>query len=191
MSAFEFVTVLISIILGLGITQLLSGIADLIQQWEKVKLYWPHVLWMLMIFVLHVQEWWLTFPLQTSRTIWHLPLFLFQMLYPISLFIAARILFPAANDESCNNLKDFYFRNYRKFFLIVMTLSLLSGIDNVFYYDLGVEGWLLNLIMFMVLLVVAVRKINTEWLHQLIAVGLLVTFIVGIILNIDEWVIVA
>lgn len=191
MSAFEFVTVLISIILGLGITQLLSGIADLIQQWEKVKLYWPHVLWIIMIFVLHVQEWWLTFPLQASRTVWHLPLFLFQMLYPISLFIAARILFPAANDESSNNLKDFYFRNYRKFFLIVMILSVLSGLGNIFFYSLGVEGWLLNLIMLLVLLIVALWKIKAEWLHQLIAVGLLVTFVVGIIKNIDEWVIVA
>lgn len=46
-SAFEYVTVLISIVVGLGITEVLSGIADLIKQSKRVKFYWPHLLWVL------------------------------------------------------------------------------------------------------------------------------------------------
>ena len=103
MSPFEFVTVLISIILGLGITQIMSGIADLIHQWEKVKLYWPHLLWVMLVFILHVQEWWLVYELK-SVTVWRLPYFLFQVLYPISLFILARILFPLQSDEHSTDM---------------------------------------------------------------------------------------
>ena len=44
MTPFEYVTVLISIILGLGITQIVTGVADIIHQWDKMKLYWPHML---------------------------------------------------------------------------------------------------------------------------------------------------
>ena len=93
MSPFEFVTVLISIILGLGITQIMSGVADFIHQWEKAKLYWPHMLWVILVFVLHVQQWWLTYELRVISS-WRLPFFLFEVLYPINLFILARILFP-------------------------------------------------------------------------------------------------
>lgn len=43
-SPFEYVSVLISIILGLGIAQIVTGLADIIHQWQRIKLYWPHTL---------------------------------------------------------------------------------------------------------------------------------------------------
>ena len=186
MSPFEFVTVLISIILGLGITQIMSGIADQIHQWDKVKLYWPHMLWVVLVFVLHVQQWWLTYELRVI-TSWRLPFFLFEILYPINLFILARILFPSAGEAAFTDLKKFYFQNYRKFFVMVIILSTLSAIENIVIYDLGVEGWLVNIILLTGLLVVAVKDIRIEWLHQLIAVALLVSMMIGIVLHLDEW----
>src|SRR5262245_20966678 len=147
MSPFEFVTVLISIILGLGITQIMSGVADIIHQWKSVRLYWPHLLWVALVFVLHVQEWWLIYELKTVTT-WRLPMFLFQVLYPICLFILARILFPMSTDEHATDMKGFYLESYRKLFMMVMILSLLSGVENIFIHNLGVEGWLIHMVLF-------------------------------------------
>ena len=186
MSPFEFVTVLISIILGLGITQIMSGVADLIHQWEKAKLYWPHMLWVILVFVLHVQQWWLTYELRVI-TSWRLPFFLFEVLYPINLFILARILFPATGEETAYNLKTYYFQNYRKFFTMVIILSALSALENIFIYSLGIEGWSVNVIILLGLWIVAAKDIRTEWLHQLIAVALLLFMIAGILLHIDDW----
>ena len=186
MSPFEFVTVLISIILGLGITQIMSGIADQIHQWDKVKLYWPHMLWVILVFILHVQQWWLTYELRAITT-WRLPFFLFEILYPINLFILARILFPSAGEETFADLKKFYFQNYRKFFVIVIILSTLSAIENIVIYDLGIEGWLVNVILLTGLLVVSVKDIRSERLHQLIAVALLIFMVVGIVLHLEDW----
>lgn len=190
MSPFEFVTVLISIILGLGITQIMSGVADLIHQWEKVKLYWPHVLWVGLIFILHVQEWWLTYELRTM-IVWRLPFFLFEVLYPISLFIMARILFPSAGDENSANLKDFYFRNYRKFFLMVMILSILSALENIFIHGLGIDGWAVNLAIFALLLCATLRRSQSEVLHKTIAIILLLFMIIGVVVNYNVWLITA
>src|SRR5579872_4509431 len=92
-SAFEYVTVFISIILGLGVTQILTGIADLVHQNERVKIYSPHLVWVFLVLVLHVQEWWVTFQLRSYGP-WRLPVFLFILLYPVVLFILARLLFP-------------------------------------------------------------------------------------------------
>jgi hypothetical protein len=57
MTPFEYVIVLIFIILGLGITQIGSGVADLIHNSDRVKVYWPHTLWIIFVFFLHLQEW--------------------------------------------------------------------------------------------------------------------------------------
>src|SRR4051812_23976190 len=99
MTPFEYVTVLISIILGLGITQIISGVADLIHNSERVKIYWPHLLWVILAFFLHVQEWWQIYELK-SYTGWYLPVFIFIILYPINLFILARILFPVGSGDA-------------------------------------------------------------------------------------------
>lgn len=188
MTPFEFVTVLISIILGLGITQIMSGVADLIHQWDKVRLYWPHLLWVILVFVLHVQEWWFTWELRSMNS-WRLPLFLFEILYPVSLFIMARILFPFSGEVASNDLKEFYFRNYRKFFFMLIFLSALSALENIFLHGYGPEGWLVNIALLLGLLVVVVKKFTAEWLHKLIAIVLLLSMAIGILLNINEWLI--
>lgn len=112
MSSFEYITVLISIVLSLGIAQILTGIADLIKKSHKVAVYWPHILWILFVLLLHIQEWWVTYELKNYHS-WQLPSFLFIMLYPINLFVLARLLFPAKLKGKIIDLKHFYFKNYR------------------------------------------------------------------------------
>lgn len=188
MSPFEFVTVLISIILGLGITQIMSGIADLIHQWGRVRLYWPHLLWVALVFILHIQEWWLLFQLR-SITVWKLPMFLFQVLYPICLFILARILFPMPTEENGAAMKQYYLSNYRKLFILVMLLSALSAIENIFVHHLGGEGWYTNAALFLLLLVLALQKSISENIHKILAVVLMSVMVAGIIVNVNEWLI--
>src|SRR5882757_9449630 len=104
MTPFEYVTVLVSIILGLGITQIVTGVADLVHQWDRVKVYWPHLLWIIIVFFLQIQEWWSLYELRNITSL-RLPTFFFVLLYPINLFILARLLFPLVQAESDINLK--------------------------------------------------------------------------------------
>src|SRR5688572_17301742 len=106
MSPFEYVIVLISIILGLGITTILTGIAELIKHARPNSLYIPYSIWIVLIFVLHVQEWWISYQLK-SVEIWTLQFFLLIVLYPINLYILAHLLFPAALSKEFDS-KDFY-----------------------------------------------------------------------------------
>jgi len=104
MTPFEYVTVLISIILGMGITQIVSGLADIIRKWNQVKLYWPHLMWIVFVFFLHIQKWWVLYDIRFI-TVWMLSTFLFTILYPINLFILARILF---HGEHMHGGTDYY-----------------------------------------------------------------------------------
>ncbi len=79
-SPFEYVIVLTSIILGMGITQIVSGLASIIHRWEKVKIYWPHLLLVILVFFIHIQEWWAAYDMRKYEY-WRLPTFLFIILY--------------------------------------------------------------------------------------------------------------
>jgi hypothetical protein len=188
MTPFEYVVVLISIILGLGITQIMTGVADLVHQWEKVKLFWPHSLWIVLVFIMHVQEWWITYDLKQAFDTWRLPTFLFFSLYPVNLFILARILFPYAPADGPIDLKLFYFANFRKFFLVFMMLLVLSVISNVI-----VSGFTLDQLILVALFVItgwiAFRNLQNELLHKILTLGLLLVLIVIIAVNWNTWLI--
>ena len=185
MTPFEFVTVLISIILGLGITQIVSGVADLIHHHDQVKVYWLHVFWLILVFFLHIQEWWQIYELKTFDD-WHLPVFLFIILYPIVLFILARILFPGFSTDKVD-IKAFYYNNFRKFFIILIILSLLAISENVFVHKRGIEEQWIPFLLFISSATIVWRNIRTEWIHQLFVVALVIIMIVSFIVTWDEW----
>jgi len=58
---FEYLSVLVSIIVGLALTQLLSGAARLIQLRRRVPMHATTLLWMAMLFLIDIQVWWVAF----------------------------------------------------------------------------------------------------------------------------------
>jgi phosphoglycerol transferase MdoB-like AlkP superfamily enzyme len=186
MSAFEYVSVFISVILGLGVTQALTGIADLIHQSKRVRIYWPHLLWILLVIVMHVQEWWVLFDLRTLPT-WRLPTFLFVMLYPITLFILARLLFPFGLHDEVIDLKIFYFENYRRIFFFSALLALLATLDSLFIRNDSLTDQIPKAIIMSMLIFVSWTKTVSPTLHKVIAVFLTLFLIISIVLAWDLW----
>ena len=167
-SQFEYIVILVSIVLGMGITQILSGIAGIVQRWNMVTLYWPHTLWIILVFVFHIQEWWITYELRTYEY-WRLPVFLFIILYPVNLFILARILFPLRWSRNSTDLKMFYFENSRKLFAFVLSLSVLSIIQNLFIGGSSLREQIIQMIVATIAATVVVFNLRQVWLHQFVA----------------------
>ena len=189
MSPFEYVTILISIILGLGITQLVTGIADIIHERECVKLYWPHSLWIPIIFFLLIQEWWDIYTLRDYDT-WRLPVFLFLSLYPINLFILARLLFPLSLSENSHvDFKQFYFKNHRRFFLVVILSAFISALENILISGHGAEGILFQIIIIIVLSAISIWKIEKEWVHKLVVLSWFIIIVISVAIKWNEWLI--
>jgi hypothetical protein len=182
MTPFDYVTVLISIILGLGITQIITGVADIIHQWERVKLYWPHLLWIVFVFFLHVEEWWIIYDLRAVQ-VWRLPMFLFVILYPINLFILARILFPFAAGAAKTDFKVFYFDNYKKFFIGIMVLSVLAILENLFVSHLKLTEQVNQVILFVVLGFILFKNYKTEWLHKILVILLYIILLASMVVR--------
>ena len=69
MDMYLHVRVLFSIILGLGISRLLSGVARIVQHPKEYKVYWVHLVWALFLFLYLIHFWWWEYRLQGSPAV--------------------------------------------------------------------------------------------------------------------------
>jgi hypothetical protein len=175
-SPFEYIIVLISIILGMGITQILTGVSGMILRWEQLKIYWPHLGWIILIFVFHIQEWWVTYELRTYQY-WRLPVFIFIILYPVNLYLLARIIFPLKWNGRDIDMKTFYFQNCRKIFGFVLVLSVLSILSNLIISGATLLQQSMQLAVGMVAATVVIFDLRREWIHQLVVIVLMIAAI--------------
>ena len=58
MSKFEYVTVFISIVMALAVSEVLLGLGRLIRERGRVVMYWTHVAWMVLAIFAMTQHWW-------------------------------------------------------------------------------------------------------------------------------------
>lgn len=188
MSPFEYVTVLIAIVVGLGITQILTGVADIIQNSNKVKLYWPHLLWVTFILLLLIQEWWVIYELKDYQP-WRLPEFLLIMLYPVNLYILSRVLYPIKVKGKELDLKMFYFNNWRKIYLLLVTSAFLSIVYNMHILELSLVDQILQILLILAFGFVAIMNYTQEWLHKILSVVIILILATSIIIEWDVWLI--
>lgn len=187
-SPFEYVSILVSIILGLGITQLLSSFSDLLYNHKKVSFYWPHTLWIIFILFLHIQDWFIVYQLK-DKAVWKLPELFFILLYPITLFTAAKMLLPTNDSEERFSMKIFYKSQYPIIFLIIGISIFISILFNIIFLQKAIYQQILLIAFFIMMLVVVLKKIETEWVHKVIATLVLLAAILSIILEQNVWII--
>ncbi len=123
MSQFEYLSVLISIIVGLALTQLLSGGARLIQLRRRVRPHAATLCWMVLLFLIDTQIWWAAFERRDS-TSWNFFSFLLYLLMPISAFLLSYLVLPEMGDADTVDLPANFEGNRPWFFGL---LALLPG----------------------------------------------------------------
>jgi hypothetical protein len=91
--SFDYLSVLLSVIIGLAITQVLLGFRRLILTRMKVKLYLPTVIWAGLTLLIAIQAWWANFGLRT-RGNWTFLAFIVIVLQAISVYMATAVVLP-------------------------------------------------------------------------------------------------
>jgi len=170
MDPFGYLTVLISIILGLGMTQLLSGLGRLLHERHQVRVYWPTLVWVVLLLVIHVQTWWAMFGLSALRA-WTFAAFLVVLLQPILLYLLAALVLPGDRSESATDLRANYYAQSSWFFglaVLVLMISLvrdlvltghLPGGVNTGVHAVLIVGWGMGALT------------HREWYHRGLAVA--------------------
>ena len=114
MTEFEYLAVLVSLILGLGITHLLAGVGQMIHRRGQFKADAVHVLWTAATFWTLILNWWVFF--QTRRfQEWSFDIFLIVIVWAVLFFLMAVVLYPPDIGES-EDYSTVFERN-RKWFL--------------------------------------------------------------------------
>ena len=112
MTPFEHLTVLISIVIGMGVAHLLNTVHELVQERARVKVYWLSVIWLVLIFVALIEWWWAVFALRTAVK-WNFFYFLFLLMSPVTLYLAAAFVLPDDSERGHDviDLRRYYYEN--------------------------------------------------------------------------------
>lgn len=122
MSSFEFLSVLISVVVGLAITHLLSGAGNLLHR-RGERLSAVHGVWTVFIFAYLVIYWWTVVFGWQERETWNILLFLFVLIYGVLLYLLCVVLYPSTPPPGWD--LQAHFLNLRRWFfgLWIVTLA--------------------------------------------------------------------
>ncbi len=109
MSEFDYLAVLISIVLGLGIANVLSGFGAIVRARDRLTHFVPTYIHMGNVFLIHIQMWWSMFGLRNVHH-WTFLGFFFTILQPVLLYLMSAFLVPVIPEEGRFDLEKAYFR---------------------------------------------------------------------------------
>jgi hypothetical protein len=135
MEMFNYVMVLASVIIGLGITHLLQGVSDIVQHPRREKIYWIHLLWVAATFLRAIFWWWFEFRLSKTAE-WTFTLYIFVLAYAVLIYLWCSLLFPR-DLAGYDGFKAYFYSRRRWFFglglagqAIDVVDTLLKGLDH-------------------------------------------------------------
>jgi multisubunit Na+/H+ antiporter MnhC subunit len=183
MQMFEYVIVLISIVIGLALTHLMQGIAGLIQNPRaRARIWWVHLVWVAYMFLSIVFWWWWEFQLQRIQT-WSFPIYLFVVFYAFYLYLICAVLFPR-DLEGYDGFKDYFLACRGWFFGLLIGWAAIDTVDTWikgpdYVASLGATALIFNAVL--ILSSVVGMVVRRGAIQAIIAVGLLAYVVSGVL----------
>jgi hypothetical protein len=143
-SLFEFVSVMVSIILGLSLAQLLGGIARLARDPKRISLFAPHTVWVGTLILVHSLLWWSVWDFHDVE--WNYARFLTINSAPLILFFVSSLIIPNRDESGLADSKAHFFQ------IRVLLMAAWVALEMIFIFDgpvvFGVEPMLLPAVRF-------------------------------------------
>jgi len=129
MDPFSYLSVLISIVIGLGMSHLLGAMVRVIHNRSRTTFYWPSLLWAVSLFLLLTLVWWADFNLNRHEH-WTFATFLTTLSIPAVLYVACGLVLPASETRGQDDMRMAYFQNRSWFFSLVVIAIALSFVQT-------------------------------------------------------------
>jgi hypothetical protein len=133
MEPFDYISLLTSIVIALGITRILTGVGKMLQLRQSIRPYWVHLIWVLNVLLWLLLNWWILYRWRAYEG-WTFFLFLFLLVSPTIAFLLSVLLVPEPLEEE-HNLREYYYDNHRWFFTLAALLPLIDAVDTL------LKGW--------------------------------------------------
>jgi hypothetical protein len=172
---YTHIRIVISIVLGLGIARLLTGLARFVQHPGKVKVYPIHLAWAFSILFFLVDFWWWELHLARLQQ-WNFGIYLFVIFYAVLFFLISTLLFPDQMEEY-SGFEDYFLSRRRWFFGLLGGSFLLDLVDTrlkgaAYFQALGLE-YPLRIACFVLLCGIAMATRNRRYHACFVAATLL------------------
>jgi hypothetical protein len=138
MSLFEFVTVMVSMILALCLGHLLRNASYLARTSKRVKTYLPHTLWSLVVFLGVINHWWSLWDLRDVD--WSYASFVYILIAPILVTFATGLLSPEQTSSDVVDLEAHYLRIRRLFATVYVLYAIVMWFDGPLFAGQAVFG---------------------------------------------------
>ena len=185
MDEFSYLSVLLSVVIGLALTEILKGFRGRMLSPAPVKRYWPTQLWAITLLLVCTQTWWAMFGLR-ARHDWAFDDFLVLLAQTILLYLICGIVFPDFDGDRPVDLREHYFAQRKRFFALLCAVVLMSIVRDVVLHHALPERH--NLVFHCIYLVTAVIAIITpnEWYHKGLAAFICAVFVRYIVSLFDK-----
>ena len=110
MDVFSYLSVLVSIIVGLGMSHLLKAIVRLIHNRARIRIYIPSLLWAASLFLLFTLVWWSSFSLVHHER-WTFANFLTTLSVPAVLYVVSALVLPSGESDEAYDMRGVFFTN--------------------------------------------------------------------------------
>lgn len=129
MTSFEYVSVLLSIVLALGVAHILTGVAAMIERWQRLERYWVLLVWCGATLEIHVGYWRALWRFRDYPE-WTTGALLYWFGAVAALFLASRFLVPST--VSSSNQREHFAAIRQPFFGALALFWLLASTGPLF-----------------------------------------------------------
>ena len=174
MNLFEFLMILLSLIVGLGLAEILSGMAGVLKKDGLRAFSWTHTTLLVIILLSLLQTFWESWALNTFEQ-WSFPALLLMLGSPTILFMIARVIFPEPSRSI--SLDDYYFERAR----LIWTLGAVTVVVGTLFRPIafGLPLWVIDnasaipILLICILLATIRKRVVHHILVPLVLLGVL------------------
>ena len=181
MDPFSYLSVLLSIILGLAITQILLGVRGMVLSRTRVVTYWPALVLAGLLFLMAVQSWWAMFGLREVQ-VWTFPMFAIVLLQTTALYMLTALVLPEFFGEHVIDLRAHYFAHRVLFFSLLAATLLISLAKDVVISGHMTNNVNLGFHLGFIAATLGAVVTTREWYHKLLCVLSALAFVAYIAL---------
>ena len=125
MDEFTYLSVLISVILGLAVTQILKGFRAILLSRVRIRMYWPVLAWAGLLLLVCAQHWWAMFGMR-HRHDWTFEQFGIVLLNVVFIYMVAGLVFPDFFGEAIVDLRQNFYAHCGWFFSLAVAIIAVS-----------------------------------------------------------------
>lgn len=164
MSEFEYLSVLVSIVVAFALSEIFAGWGRMIRGRDHVKVYWVHIAATLLVAALIIQFWWSAWQYrELAINFYH---YAALLLSPLTCVLLAFVLTPQINEGVRLDCRDYYYSNIRWMYPLAAVVIFELGIAD--YVIVG--GELVtpkNIIRFIAIcFILLLAFIKSEFFHK-------------------------